>query len=116
MSSLRAIIRGGAATLLAMSCTPSSRVGSPAAAVAPATDNPLFRASTLPYQAPPFDRLKDSHYRDALEEGMRRQQAEIAAIANQTAAPTFENTLVAMEHSGDLLTRSAKVFFALTQA
>ena len=78
--------------------------------------NPFFSASPLQYQAPPFDRIKDSDYAPALEEGMKRQIAEIEAIADDPAAPTFENTLVAMERSGELLTRVAKVFFNLTQS
>ncbi|MDB4950627.1 MAG: Dipeptidyl carboxypeptidase Dcp [Gemmatimonadetes bacterium] len=82
----------------------------------PARDNPFFTASTLPFQAPPFDRIQDADYQPALEEGMRLKLAEIEAIAGQTAAPTFDNTIVAMERSGALLTRVSKVFFALTQA
>jgi peptidyl-dipeptidase Dcp len=79
-------------------------------------ENPFFSASSLQYQTPPFDRIKDSDYAPALEEGMKRQIAEIDAIANDPAPPTFENTLVAMERSGQLLTRVAKVFFNLAQS
>jgi peptidyl-dipeptidase Dcp len=87
---------------------------------APATtlspSNPFYAASTLQYQAPPFDRIKDSDYEPAMEAGMVQQIAEIDAIANQSAAPTFDNTIVAMERSGVLLTRAAKVFNAITAA
>src|SRR5881398_2660368 len=62
-----------------------------------ADSNPFFSVSTLPYQAPPFDRIKDSDYQPALEEGMKQQIAEIQAIANSSEAPTLENTIVAME-------------------
>jgi peptidyl-dipeptidase Dcp len=81
-----------------------------------ATANPFLTASPLPFQAPPFDRIKDADYQPAIEEGMKRQRAEIDAIANDPAAPTFGNTLEAMERSGALLTRVSKVFFNLTQS
>ena len=86
------------------------------AASAAREDNPFFAASTLPYHAPPFDRIRDEHYQPALEEGMRQQLAEIEAIAGQTAAPTFENTIVAMERSGQLLSRVSAAFNAVTGA
>ncbi|HEX6833050.1 MAG TPA: peptidyl-dipeptidase Dcp [Rudaea sp.] len=90
---------------------------SPAASATPAAPaNPFFSASTLQYQAPPFDKIKDADFQPAIEEGMKQQQAEIEKIADASDAPTFENTIVAMERSGALLTRAAKVFFALTQS
>ena len=95
---------------------PAGSGAPPVPAAAPARENPFFTASTLPYQAPPFDRIRDEDYQPALEEGMRRQLAEIQAIAAQSAAPTFDNTLVAMERSGDLLTRVSNAFGAVTQA
>jgi peptidyl-dipeptidase Dcp len=78
--------------------------------------NPFFSESTLPYHAPPFDKIKDSDYAPAIEEGMKNQLVEIEAIANSTEAPTFANTFEAMERSGALLTRVTKVFFNLTAA
>jgi peptidyl-dipeptidase Dcp len=78
--------------------------------------NPFAQPSTLPYQAPPFDRIKDSDYQPAFEEGMRQQIAEIDAIANNPAAPTFENTIVAMEKSGRLLDRVSLAFGGVVQA
>ncbi|MDP9191976.1 MAG: M3 family metallopeptidase [Acidobacteriota bacterium] len=87
------------------------------APAAPATEvNPFFAASTLQYETPPFDRIKDEHYKPALEEGMKRDLAEIERIANNAEAPTFANTIEAMERSGELLTRVSKVFFNMTQA
>src|SRR5205823_5556406 len=86
------------------------------AGAAAAQTNPFFAPSPLPFNAPQFDKIKDSDYKPALEEGMKRQLAEIDTIANRADAPTFANTVEAMERSGDLLTRTAKVFFALTQA
>ncbi len=88
---------------------------SPSAA-ASARPNPLLAASPLPYQAPPFDRIEESDYAPAIEEGMKRQIAEIETIANNPESPTFGNTLEAMERSGELLTRASKIFFNLTQS
>jgi peptidyl-dipeptidase Dcp len=78
--------------------------------------NPFYAASTLPYQAPPFDRIHDGDYQPAIEAGIEQQREEIAAIANSSAPPTFENTIVAMERMGQLLTRVTMVFDAITQA
>src|SRR6266516_3279595 len=78
--------------------------------------NPFAIASPLLYQAPPFDRIHDADYQPAVEEGMRQQLVEIAAIASDTATPSFDNTIVALERSGALLTRAFKVFNAMTQA
>jgi peptidyl-dipeptidase Dcp len=80
------------------------------------TSNPFFHASTLPFQAPPFDKIKDSDYQPAIEEGIRQQIAEIDRIANNPDAPTFDNTYVALEKSGALLNRVMKVFNAVTTA
>ncbi len=88
----------------------------PAAASATPRENPFFSESTLPFHAPPFDQIRDSDYQPALEEGMKQNIAEIEKIANNPDAPTFDNTIVAMEKSGELLSRVAKVFFALSQA
>jgi len=78
--------------------------------------NPFFEKSPLPFQAPPFDRIKDSDYQPAIEEGMKRELAEIQTIANNPAAPTFANTIEAMERSGDLLRRVQRVFGGMTQS
>jgi peptidyl-dipeptidase Dcp len=80
------------------------------------SSNPLITASTLPFQAPPFDKIKDEDYKPALEEGMKQHLAEIEKIANNPDAPTFENTLVAMEKSGVLLQRVNNVFNTVTGA
>jgi peptidyl-dipeptidase Dcp len=80
------------------------------------SENPFLTASTLPFQAPQFDKIKNSDYQPAIEEGMRQQLAEIDKIANNPEAPTFENTLVAMEKSGQLLSRVSLTFNAVTGA
>ncbi|MFA9217677.1 MAG: M3 family metallopeptidase [Sphingomonadaceae bacterium] len=82
-----------------------------AAPATPATAaNPLFQASTLPFQYPAFDKIKDEHFAPAFAEGMRIQLKEIEAIANNAKAPSFDNTIVAMEKSGQLLTRVQIIF------
>ena len=96
--------------------TTSVTTADPAAAPVAGRANPFFTASPLLNQAPPFDRIRDSDYQPAIEEGMRQQLAEIEAIANQTAEPTFENTISAMERSGVLLTRVRSVFSGVRQA
>jgi len=80
------------------------------------TANPFAKASTLPYQAPDFRVIKDADYIPAFEQGMKEHLAEIEAIANDPAAPTFDNTIVAMEKSGRMLDRTSQVFGALAQA
>ncbi|MDE1898713.1 MAG: peptidyl-dipeptidase Dcp [Xanthomonadaceae bacterium] len=86
------------------------------AAAAPARVNPLLSASTLPFQAPPFDVIRDGDFQPALEEGMRQQRAEVAAIAANPAPPTFNNTLVALEKTGQTLNRVNLIFSALSGA
>ena len=75
--------------------------------------NPFFASSTLPYQAPQFDAINDSHYRPAFDEALKRKRQEIADIANNPAAATFDNTFVALEKSGEMLSRVNAVFFAM---
>src|SRR5271169_1673108 len=78
--------------------------------------NPFYAPSALPFQAPPFDKIKDEDYQPAIEAGMAQELAEIQAIADNPAAPTFENTLVAMEKTGQLLQRALAAFGAVTAA
>lgn len=78
--------------------------------------NPFFEISLLPYQAPHFDEINDSHYRPAFDEAIRQKRADIAAIVAQTAAPDFNNTVLALEKSGAMLSRVSNVFFAMTSA
>jgi peptidyl-dipeptidase Dcp len=78
--------------------------------------NPFYAQSALPFEAPPFDKIKDEDYQPAIEAGMAQQQAEILAIAENSAAPTFENTVVAMEKTGSLLDRVSAAFNGVTGA
>jgi peptidyl-dipeptidase Dcp len=78
--------------------------------------NPFYAPSTLPFHAPPFDKIKDDEYQPAIEAGMAEQLSEIQAIADNPASPTFENVLVALEKSGQLLRRARAAFFGVVQA
>jgi peptidyl-dipeptidase Dcp len=78
--------------------------------------NPFYAPSSLPFHAPPFDKIKDEDYQPAIEAGMAEQLAEIQAIADNPVAPTFENTLVAMQKTGQLLRRAMAGFGAVSQA
>ncbi|MGH1523060.1 M3 family metallopeptidase [Leifsonia sp. L25] len=75
------------------------------------TANPFLSPSPLPYQLPPFADIRDEHYRPAFEQGFAEQLAEVEAIASSPDEPTFENTMLALERSGQVLQRVAEVFF-----
>ncbi|WP_158847271.1 M3 family metallopeptidase [Algibacter sp. L1A34] len=79
-------------------------------------DNPLVQKSTLQYQAPPFDKIKDEDFIPAFKEGLKQHDVEIDVITNNTATPTFENTVLALELSGETLGRAQSVFYNLTSA
>ncbi|NLF44314.1 MAG: M3 family metallopeptidase [Bacteroidales bacterium] len=73
--------------------------------------NPFFSEYNTPFGVPPFDQIKNEHFMPAIKEGIKQHQAEIDAIANNTEAPTFANTIEALEYSGDLLSRTLQVFY-----
>ncbi len=104
-------------TLLALgACTGAPHKTQRPAADKHAGNNPFLAASMLPFQAPPFDKIKDGDFEPAIDEGMKQQLAEVGKIANNPDTPTFDNTIVALERTGATLTRVSKVFFALTQS
>ena len=78
--------------------------------------NPFYAPSTLPFQTTPFDKIKDSDYQAAIDAGMAEQLKEVDAVANNPAAPTFKNTFVALERSGQLYDRAWLAFNLVTQA
>ena len=78
--------------------------------------NPFFAPSALPFEAPPFDKIKDEDFQPAIEAGMAQQQSEIQVIANNPDVPSFDNTIVAMEKSGRLLERVMAAFDGVTEA
>ena len=93
------------------SATAQSQAPAPAATAA--ASNPFFAESTLPLHYPAFDQIKDSDFAPGFDRGMADQLQEVAAIANATDAPTFDNTIVALEKSGQILQRTSTVFFSL---
>ena len=115
----------GAALILAALATCSGEDQAPAqdsaaepeaAAEIQVAGNPFFAESPHYFNFPPFDLIANEHYQPAFEVGMAEQIAEVEAIAGQEAAPDFENTIVALELSGQLLNRVSSVFFALSSA
>ncbi len=78
--------------------------------------NPFYAESTLPFQAPPWDRIKDADFQPAIEAGIAAHEREIEAIANDPAKPTFANTYEAMERAGALLSRTLRAFGGVTGA
>jgi peptidyl-dipeptidase Dcp len=79
-------------------------------------DNPFFKEYSTPFKVPPFDLIKPEHYLPATDSGIVEQVAEIAAITGNKAAPTFENTILAYDQSGELLSKVQNVFGALNSA
>lgn len=98
----------GAAAVVLIAAVPPTALAAEA--------NPFERESALPFNAPEFDKIKDADFQPALEAAMARDRAEIDAIANEAASPTFANTILALEKSGRMLDRVSHVFFALTSA
>ena len=99
-----------------MSAGAHAAAPAPAAAAGFGPSNPFYEPSALPFHAPPFDKIKDADYQPAIEAGMAAQLAEIRGIAENRAAPTFENTLIPLEKSGQLLQRASAAFDAVTGA
>ena len=82
----------------------------------PVTDNPFLIPFDTPFEVPPFDKIQNRHYLPAFREGIKEQEAEIQAILKNPEAPTFANTIEAMEKSGQLLNKVSYVFFNLREA
>lgn len=80
------------------------------------TDNPFLTEFETPYGTPDFNRIKVEHYEPAFLKGIEQQNQEIKAIVENPEEPTFENTIVALDNSGEILARVSGVFFALTEA
>lgn len=83
---------------------------------ADAQDNPFLSAYDTPWKVPPFDKIRTEHYMPAFEKGIAEQRAEVEKIRDNAGAPTFDNTIVALETTGDLLTHVSDVFFNLNDA
>src|SRR5689334_4755719 len=98
-----------AAIALALTTTRTASAQLPAS-------NPFAAPSTVQYGAPDFSRIRNEHFQPAIEEGMRQQLAEVGAIIHNPAEPTFENTILPLERSGELLGRVQRVFGGLGQS
>ena len=118
--SLSALVLAGCAASsaepVAAPVATATPVPAPYAPVIPKGTGIFAEPSNLPFQAPDFSKIKESDYEPAIEQGIAIQLAEVDAIANNPDAPTFENTFVALEKSGAMLTRVIYVFGALTSA
>jgi len=111
MTSIHTILLGATALVVVSVCAAAA----PAAKNA-VSGNPFAQPSPLFLQAPQFDKIHDTDYAPAFDQGMKEQLAEIDAIADNKAAPTFENTVIAMEKSGRMLDRVSETFFNVVQA
>jgi peptidyl-dipeptidase Dcp len=78
--------------------------------------NPFYETYSAPYGVPPFDKIENRHYLPAFKEGIARHNRDIEQIVNNSAAPDFANTIVALDKSGDLLSRVSTVFFNVKEA
>ncbi len=105
-----------AATLFGASAAAGQQTAAKTAPKAPARQNPLLSPSALPFHAPAFDKIRDADFKPAIERGIQQQRAEIERIADDAAPPTFDNTIVALERTGQLLTRAYMVFNGLAGA
>src|SRR5512137_719170 len=76
-------------------------------------DNPFLMPYGTPFDVPPFDRIRNEHFLPAIEEGIRREKAEVAAIADNPEPPTFANTIAALDRTGILLSQVTAVFGGL---
>jgi peptidyl-dipeptidase Dcp len=105
-----------AGTLALAACASTPEPSDTTTAAVTERPNPFFTKSDLPFEMPPFDRIRDEDYLPAFEKGMAQQLAEVEKIADNPEPATFENTVVAMEKSGEILGRVAPVFFNLSGA
>jgi peptidyl-dipeptidase Dcp len=113
---IRHILLASAAVALVARPAAAAPKRTAATATAMTASNPFAQPSRLPFQAPDFSKIKDSDYLPALLAGMAQQKREVTAIANQSATPTFDNTVAAMERSGLLLERTNLAFSAVNGA
>ena len=104
------------ATIVVLAIAIGSNNSGVAAAADFGSSNPFFAPSTLPFHAPPFDKIRNEDFQPAIEAGIAQQEAEIEGITGNPDPPTFENTMVAMEKSGQLLERVMAAFGGITGA
>ena len=100
------LLAAAASMLFASSCGDGNKT----------VENPFFAEWNTPFGVPPFDQIKPEHYKPAYEEGMKRENAEIQAIIDNTEEPNFENVILAYDNSGQFLSRVRTVFGGLNSA
>ena len=110
MRIIASALPGAALAAVALAATAATPPAAGTAETSPMADNPFAQPSTLPFQMPPFDRIHDSDYLPAFAAALHEQLAEVAAIAHNPQPPTFENTVVALERSGQMRVRIEPVF------
>ncbi|WP_052910847.1 M3 family metallopeptidase [Riemerella anatipestifer] len=113
MKNIASVLLYGSAGLSAVACTTMEKTKTTADIPVPA-GNPFLEKSKLQYQAPEFDKIKDEHFKPAFDYGLKVQELEVQKISENTEAPTFENTVLALENSGEVLKRAQSLFYNLT--
>src|SRR5215210_1952647 len=116
---MRNLLLASAAVAVATAAQPALAApakGKPVASATLPPSNPFAQPSSLPFGAPDFSKIRDADYLPAILAGMAQQKREVTAIANDPAAPTFDNTIVALERSGLLLERASLAFSAVNGA
>lgn len=121
MKNITSLVLISSLALSTTACTTMKQSTSSAESSANAQDpsmqnNPFLTKSPLQYQAPQFDKIKDEHFKPAFDYGLKIQKQEYEAIANNPEAPTFENTVLAIENSGEVLRRALTVFYNLSSS
>ncbi|MRM94686.1 M3 family peptidase [Riemerella anatipestifer] len=113
MKNIASVLLYGSVGLSAVACTTMEKTKTSADIPVPA-GNPFLEKSKLQYQAPEFDKIKDEHFKPAFNYGLKVQELEVQKISDNTEAPTFENTVLALENSGEVLKRAQSIFYNLT--
>ncbi|MDY3317418.1 M3 family metallopeptidase [Riemerella anatipestifer] len=113
MKNIASVLLYGSAGLSAVACTTMEKTKTTADIPVPA-GNPFLEKSKLQYQAPEFDKIKDEHFKPAFDYGLKVQELEVQKISENTEVPTFENTVLALENSGEVLKRAQSLFYNLT--
>ncbi|MFL1605375.1 M3 family metallopeptidase [Riemerella anatipestifer] len=113
MKNIASVLLYGSVGLSAVACTTMEKTKTTADIPVPA-GNPFLEKSKLQYQAPEFDKIKDEHFKPAFDYGLKVQELEVQKISDNTEAPTFENTVLALENSGEVLKRAQSLFYNLT--
>lgn len=116
MKTIKSSLLLASAGLSVVACTTMNKTQTQSSEIPVPAGNPFLKKSTLQYFAPEFDKIKDADFKPAFEYGLKVQSSEIEQIANNAEAPTFENTVLALENSGEVLKRAQSLFYNLTSA